>query len=429
MNISVLILWCIAFPPNADCFNAQPVTTTLTGSLSFTAMNQDQVLTGMLDGSSNQMIVWANGDIVTRVTVLNDSFGVLINEKGIAAGLGSNGTAQDDRLIIANAEGAFDIVATILGSAGWSSLTAMNNQGSVSGNYSAGSGSSDWQAFLWSEQGGLQFIEPTAETTYAYDIDDQNRISGQILIAGSYHAMLWDDGVIVDLAKKLNLQGHSTGRYFDASGRILISEFVNGVATFQWYDPSDSSLVEIHQFPVGSYTLRAVASEDGHVAFSWASASLGPQLARWSDASGFETATLDETIVGISAVSIIQDGTVACTAFTLPFYDSVAMIWRQGSTPASLHEQVPDSPNATSVVAMNKEGQMLVKGDALHWMLSETCVADLDNNGMREVADLLIILGAWGQPDQDPCGADIDGSGVVDVGDILAVVKAWGPCE
>ena len=80
----------------------------------FRSMNQDQVLTGMLDGSSNEMIVWANGDIVTRVTLFNDSFGVLINDNGIAAGLGSNGTAQDDRLIIANAEGAFDNVATIL---------------------------------------------------------------------------------------------------------------------------------------------------------------------------------------------------------------------------------------------------------------------------------------------------------------------------
>jgi len=54
---------------------------------------------------------------------------VLINKNGVAAGLGSNGISQDDKLIIANAFGEFDVVATITGSAGWSSLTAINEEG------------------------------------------------------------------------------------------------------------------------------------------------------------------------------------------------------------------------------------------------------------------------------------------------------------
>ena len=429
MNIAILIPYCVFSFVNPDCFHAQPVTTELSGTLSFNAMNNNQILTGQFDGSSNEMIVWANGEIVTRVTQFYESYGVLINNNGVAAGLGSNGISQDDRLIIANAFGEFDVVATITGSAGWSSLTAINEQGSVVGNYSAGSGSSDWQAFLWSTKSGLQFINPTAETTYAYDIDDQNRISGQIEIAGSYHAMLWENGNIVNLAKLLNLNGNSTGRYFDASGRILISEFVDGIATFQWYDPSNTTVVDIHEFPFGSYTLRAVASEDGRVAFSWSSSTLGPQLARWSDENGFEYATLDKNIVGIYAISIRLDGTVACTALTLPFYESIAMMWSNESAPVSLHGQVPDSPSTTSVITMNKDGLLLVKGDAKHWMLEQTCIADLDNNGFRDVTDILILIGAWGQTDQGQCGIDLDGSGVVDVSDLLIVVASWGPCE
>ena len=425
----MLILYVLLSIVNVDCFHAQPVTTELSGTLSLNAMNNNQILTGQFDGSSNEMIVWANGEIVTRVTQFYESYGVLINNNGAAAGLGSNGISQDDRLIIANAFGEFDVVATITGSTGWSSLTAINEQGSVVGNYSAGSGSSDWQAFLWSTKSGLQFINPTAETTYAYDIDDQNRISGQIEIAGNYHAMLWENGNIVNLAKLLNLNGNSTGRYFDASGRILISEFVDGIATFQWYDPSNTTVVDIHEFPFGSYTLRAVASEDGRVAFSWSSSTLGPQLARWSDENGFEYATLDKNIVGISAMAIGLDGTVACTALTLPFYESIAMMWSNESAPVSLHGQVPDSPSVTSVIKMNEEGQLLVKGDAKYWILAKTCVADLDNNGFRDVTDILILLGAWGQTDQGQCGIDLDGSGVVDVSDLLIVVASWGPCE
>ena len=425
----MLILYILLSAVNSDCFHAQPVTTELSGTLSINAMNNNQILTGQFDGSSNEMIVWANGEIVTRVTQFNDSFGVLINNNDIAAGLGSNGINQDDRLIIADTFGEFDVVATIAGSAGWSSLTAINEQGSVAGNYSAGSGSSDWQAFLWTEKSGMQLVEPTAETTYAYDIDEQNRVVGQILIAGNYQAMLWDDGVTINLAKKLNLMGNSASRYFDAQGRILISEFVDSIATFKWYDPSNNALVDIHEFPFGSYTLRAVASEDGPVAFSWSSSTLGPQLARWSDENGFEYAILDKNIVGISAISISLDGSVACTALTLPFYESIALMWSNESAPVSLHGQVPDSPSATRNVAMNEDGQILVKGDAKHWMLEQTCVADLDNNGFRDVADILILLGAWGQTDQGQCGMDLDGSGVVDVSDVLIVVGSWGPCE
>ena len=125
MNVAILIPCYLLCFVNPDCFHAQPVTTELAGSLSFSAMNQNQVLTGMLDGNSNEMIVWANGEVVTRVTSINESFGVLINSNGIAAGLGSYGISQDDRLIIANAIGDFEIVATISGSAGWSSLTAI----------------------------------------------------------------------------------------------------------------------------------------------------------------------------------------------------------------------------------------------------------------------------------------------------------------
>ena len=429
MNLTMLILYVLFSVVNLDCFHTQPVTTELSGTLSINAMNNNQILTGQFDGNSNEMIVWANGEIVTRVTQFNDSLGVLINNNDVAAGLGSNGISQDDRLIIADAFGEFDVVATIVGSAGWSSLTAINEQGSVVGNYSAGSGSSDWQAFLWTEKSGMQIVEPTAETTYAYDIDEQNRVAGQILIAGNYQAMLWDDGVTINLAKQLNLMGNSASRYFDAQGRILISEFVDGIATFQWYDPSNTSLVEIHEFPVGSYTLRAVASEDGRVAFSWSDSTLGPQLARWSDENGFEYASLDKNILVISAISIGLDGTIACNALTLPVYDSVAMVWSEETSPESLHGHIPDSPIASRVVAMNEDGHLLVKGDAKHWMLEQTCVADLDNNGFRDVTDILILLGAWGQTNQDSCGADIDGNGIVDVADLLALIDSWGPCE
>ncbi|MBT4530061.1 MAG: hypothetical protein HOC27_02545, partial [Phycisphaerae bacterium] len=71
MNLTMLILCILHSVVTLDCFQAQPVTTDLSGTLSPIAMNNDQVITGQFDGSSNEMIVWANGEIVTRVTQFN----------------------------------------------------------------------------------------------------------------------------------------------------------------------------------------------------------------------------------------------------------------------------------------------------------------------------------------------------------------------
>jgi hypothetical protein len=47
-------------------------------------------------------------------------------------------------------------------------------------------------------------------------------------------------------------------------------------------------------------------------------------------------------------------------------------------------------------------------------------------NGEVGIADLLEVLGAWG--DCPGCDEDIDGDGVVGLGDLLRVLAAWGPC-
>jgi hypothetical protein len=51
------------------------------------------------------------------------------------------------------------------------------------------------------------------------------------------------------------------------------------------------------------------------------------------------------------------------------------------------------------------------------------CPADLDGNGVVDVTDLLLLLGAWGTPD-----ADITGDGITAVEDLLALLGAWGAC-
>jgi subtilisin family serine protease len=56
-----------------------------------------------------------------------------------------------------------------------------------------------------------------------------------------------------------------------------------------------------------------------------------------------------------------------------------------------------------------------------------SCPADIDNDNVVGVSDLLAVVDAWGSC--SGCDADIDGDSLVGVSDLLAVVDAWGACE
>ena len=54
------------------------------------------------------------------------------------------------------------------------------------------------------------------------------------------------------------------------------------------------------------------------------------------------------------------------------------------------------------------------------------CPIDLDDSGVVDFADLLLVLAAWGR-----CGVcieDIDKDGIVDFNDLLIVLSNWGLC-
>lgn len=55
------------------------------------------------------------------------------------------------------------------------------------------------------------------------------------------------------------------------------------------------------------------------------------------------------------------------------------------------------------------------------------CPGDLTSDGMVDVSDLLILLGAWG-PCEGDCPADLNDDGTVDVSDLLILLGAWGAC-
>ena len=68
-----------------------------------------------------------------------------------------------------------------------------------------------------------------------------------------------------------------------------------------------------------------------------------------------------------------------------------------------------------------------------HSVTCSTCPADIAQNGVVNVNDLLAVINAWGSCPGPPfpCPADLapnGGNGTVNVNDLLAVINAWGPC-
>jgi hypothetical protein len=56
----------------------------------------------------------------------------------------------------------------------------------------------------------------------------------------------------------------------------------------------------------------------------------------------------------------------------------------------------------------------------------EPCPGDMNGDGVVNVSDLLILLGAWGPC--SGCDEDLNGDGVVNVSDLLILLGAWGGC-
>ncbi|MFB0986566.1 MAG: dockerin type I domain-containing protein, partial [Phycisphaerales bacterium] len=61
---------------------------------------------------------------------------------------------------------------------------------------------------------------------------------------------------------------------------------------------------------------------------------------------------------------------------------------------------------------------------------AETCIGDLDHNGIVDGADLAIVLAYWGKVTQPKRAiADLNDDGIVNAEDLAIMLGDWGPCQ
>jgi hypothetical protein len=65
----------------------------------------------------------------------------------------------------------------------------------------------------------------------------------------------------------------------------------------------------------------------------------------------------------------------------------------------------------------------IFQGKVIAYPFVETNPADVNGDGVVDVLDLLLVLGAWGATSGPE---DINGDGIVNVLDLLEVLSNWG---
>lgn len=78
--------------------------------------------------------------------------------------------------------------------------------------------------------------------------------------------------------------------------------------------------------------------------------------------------------------------------------------------------------NSGSIIEAGVDGVVLAR----QYCEEPSCAADINNDGVVNVIDLLEVISNWGASGGP---ADVNGDGAVNVGDLLEVVGNWGPCS
>lgn len=122
---------------------------------------------------------------------------------------------------------------------------------------------------------------------------------------------------------------------------------------------------------------------------------------------------------------------------TLPIIYEGMSIWSIGSIPSLITFSIDTDQNApdiySSQMPIEVSDEDLVGEQSGISMLTlhveivpnDACEGDINGDGLVNVEDLLVLIGAWGSDDP---AADLDVNGTVGVSDLLLLIAAWGDC-
>ncbi len=313
---------------------------------------------------------------------------------------------------------------------------AINNAGIIVGE-SLPAGDTNYRAFIYENQQmtGL----PTLGGTWsvAYDINETGIIAGLSYNAlQREQAVTWSGGAIVNIAEAGGATDQRTRAYglndagavagwgytplggpnnaFRYSGGQWLQ--IGGFGQFQnseAYDIGNSGIVVGSSAPpAGGDWLAAIWLPANPTVAVILGTLPGFPLAELNDINGSEHAG------GRAYV----DNNVSRAIY----YDGQTLHDLNDFLPQGFQGDLIDAPdiNESGVIAATARYNGLRRAV----LLSPPRPADLDQNGVVNIVDLLILLGAWGPCNNcSDCPADLNGDCAVAIVDMLTLLASWGP--
>jgi len=294
------------------------------------------------------------------------------------AGVGYRGFLYDN--------GEFTTLPPVIPDAGWSSASAINNDGVVVGYRSVSEDVNPYNAYIWSSDDGFTDLGLMNPYSRAVDISEGGVVAGWTgLLAATDEVFLWEQG-------EAQLLGPIPGGVTSSPGDLNNRNQVAGAGLVQ-VGRARENRWRAFLWDRGCWTL--IAPLPGH------------------DRNTARALNDLSQVVG-------QSGDL-----------ETAFLWQKGST-YDLNELALLDEGCTieRAQAINNAGVIIGDGDDAEWNVVTVVLtpidrpaADIDADCRVDVADLLFLLGEWGKANSP---ADIDGDGVVDFFDLLALLRDWG---
>ncbi|MHC4415150.1 MAG: dockerin type I domain-containing protein [Planctomycetota bacterium] len=282
----------------------------------------------------------------------------------------------------------------------WSEALAINNKAQVVGSWgNTITGDPASSVFLW-EDGEMTDLGPLLGTSRsgAFDINDAGKVTGWMGYSPfiDAHAFILDNGVVTDLGPipgGSTSQGKGINDLGDVVGDGVVPDPDWPVVVWRPFLWRDGQMTDLGTLPGER---RCLANDVNNAR----------QVVGWCDHYPEDSG-------------------------------KTGFIWQDGVM-TELDDLVPPELgiHISYVWAINEAGQ--ISGGAGHPTFGSVAIlltpiggplGDLNGDGIVGVADLLLLLAAWGPcPDPpDDCPADLNGDGTVNIADLLILLANWGP--
>ena len=359
--------------------------------------------------------------------------------------------------------------------------TSMNELGQVVG-YHHRCLAAGTVPFFWSPETGLVDLAIPAgfDEGYAWDINGTGDIVGSLRMNNRYHAILWREGEVIDLgwmpggnfsvASAVNDSGLIVGWWGNSvAGPMHAFVSQDGVMTdlgpSLGTQRSQASDVNEAGYVVGWMGTAPQIDAHAYIWFDGMVTDLGPIPGGFT--SEGQAITQTRSVVGVGRLAVPDEGGVVVHAFfwngemtdlgTLPDFTLSAATaintngwligrsWNKGGNPNISHAFISQGSDLTdlndlvcphlgititSAWAISEGGSIAARGTlpgntvvAALLTPADPSPGDINGDCETDVADLIILLDAWGQSDSS---ADLNGDGIVNVLDLIILLLNLG---